>query len=133
MHFSLSSPNLLACRPNLTLDPLGRVVIPRALEPPKFWQKWEVFMTLGERLKHMEYAARLGYRPCQMQPFRGEARGKGALSQACSLGPRSPRPHFHFSRCQPPSQATKGSPMESYLLSLCLAEPELTNLMEYQI
>lgn len=75
----------------------GGGVVPWAVGPPKFWQKRAVFLTLGERIKQMECAMGLGYRPCQMQPFMGEAGGKGALSLACSLGPRSPKPHFHFS------------------------------------
>lgn len=94
MHFSLSSPNLLARRPNLTLHPLGRVVIPRALEPPKFWQKWEVFMTLGERIKHMEYAARLGYRPCSHLEGRQEGRG---LSFRLALWDPDPQGHISIS------------------------------------
>ena len=59
--------------------PPGGGVIPGALEPPKFWQKWGVFLTLEDRIKQMEYAVGLGCGPCQMQPFIGEAGGKGAL------------------------------------------------------
>lgn len=54
----------------------------------------------------------MGIQALSVQPFIGEEGGKGALAEACSLGPRSP--HFHFSRCQPPSQAAKGTPAEFY-------------------
>lgn len=52
-------------------------------------------MTLGERIKHMEYAVRLGYRPCQMQPSIGEAGGKGALGPA--LWDPDPQGHISIS------------------------------------
>lgn len=53
-------------------------------------------MTLGERIKHMEYSARLGYKPCQMQPFIGEAGGKG-LSLRLALWDPDPQGHISIS------------------------------------
>lgn len=100
-HISLCLPqNVLAYGPNLTPPPRptpGRGVILGATGPLKFWQKWEVFMALGERTKQMEYAVRLEYMPCQMQPFIGEVGGKGVLSLSLRPALWNPVPQGHIS------------------------------------